>query len=353
MGRAAHDAFIRQPSILMRISLLVPCYNEGKSLRKSIRSWLAQSRPLDEIIVVDDCSNDDTAEILKEFEGKITAVRTPFRTGNKSGAQEYGLQFVTGEIFATTDGDSLLDRNFIKRIERDFDDPAVAAVGGHVKSLQHNWLTACRALDYIIGHNIDKVAQECLGYTFVIPGAAGAFRTDIFRRELGFDHDTITEDLDFTYKLHELGRRIKYNYGAVCYTQDPVTMSSYINQLRRWYGGGWQNLRKHFGLPSKSGMTFELSLLYMEGLIYSCLFFALPLLNISYWFLGLVLYALMTLLFAVPAAIDERRWDLIACLPLYVVMRYINSWIYLEQFATQILLNRRTMTWFQPERVQL
>ena len=51
----------------MKISLLVPVYNEEKSIRRSVESWLAQSRPIDEIIVVDDCSTDRSPEILKEF----------------------------------------------------------------------------------------------------------------------------------------------------------------------------------------------------------------------------------------------------------------------------------------------
>src|SRR5262245_6870031 len=106
-------------ALSMKISLLVPCHNEAKTLRKSIESWLSQSRLPDEIIVVDDSSTDETPQMLAEFSDRIRAVRTPARTGNKSGAQEYGLQFVTGDVFATTDGDTLLHPDFIKRVEED------------------------------------------------------------------------------------------------------------------------------------------------------------------------------------------------------------------------------------------
>ena len=100
----------------MRVTLFVPCYNEEKLIEKSIESWLAQSRPADEIIVVDDSSTDNTPQILARYKDKIKIVRTPKNTGNKSYAQEFGLQFVTGEIFVTTDGDTLLDKDFIKEI---------------------------------------------------------------------------------------------------------------------------------------------------------------------------------------------------------------------------------------------
>src|ERR1700733_6571104 len=104
----------------MKISILIPCYNEEKSIRKSAESWLNQSRPADQIVAINDCSKDRTKEILKEFGDKITVVRTPKNTGNKSSAQEYGLQFVTGDVFIATDGDTLLNPDFLKYIEEDF-----------------------------------------------------------------------------------------------------------------------------------------------------------------------------------------------------------------------------------------
>ena len=335
----------------MKISLLVPCYNEGKSLRTSIQSWLAQSRRFDEIVVVDDSSSDDTPNILKEYEGSIRMVRTPRRTGNKSGAQEYGLQFVTGDVFATSDGDTILDRNFAREIEASFRDPLVAAVGGYVKSLKYNWITACRDLDYAIGQNIDKVAQNYLDFLIVIPGAAGAFRTRTFRERIGFDHDTLTEDLDFTFKLHRLGFKIDYNKRAICYTQDPPTLASYINQMRRWYGGGWQNVEKHFGAPAHMGMGLELALIYTEGLVFSLMFLLLPFINILFTLKILFALYCMLLLVGTFAAIKERRADLLCYLPAYMLLRYVNSYIYLEQFFKEIVVRKRNMIWYRPERV--
>jgi cellulose synthase/poly-beta-1,6-N-acetylglucosamine synthase-like glycosyltransferase len=336
----------------MKISLLVPCYNEEKSVRKSAQSWLSQSRPADEIIVVDDCSSDATPEILKEFEGRITVVRPYKNTGNKSSAQEYGLQFVTGDVFVATDGDTLLDKDFIKLIEKDFEDPDVKAVGGYVKSLKYNWLTACRALDYAIGQNIDKLAQDYVNYMLVIPGAAGAFRTDVFRT-LGFDHDTLTEDLDFTYKLHKMGHRIKYNRMAICYTQDPPNLTSYINQMRRWFGGGWQNFMKHFSFPKHPGMALELSLIYGEGLVFSMLLFLIPLVNIFFAFMLLGMNFLIVLALALFGVLKENRWDFLLVLPQYIFLKYVNALVYLEQFFKEVIFKKKNMVWFKPERVKI
>ncbi len=336
----------------LKISILIPCYNEEKSIRSSALSWLNQTRPADQIIVIDDCSKDRTAEILKEFEGRITVVRPPKNSGNKSSAQEYGLQFVTGDIFIATDGDTLLDERFVEYIEKDFEDPGVHAVGGYIKSLKMNWLTACRSLDYAIGQNIDKVAQDYLDFMLVIPGAAGAFRTHIFR-SLGFDHDTLTEDLDFTYKMHERGYKIKYDRKAICYTQDPMTLNAYINQMRRWFGGSWQNFLKHMNVPKYPGMSLELSLVYGEGLIYSVLMFVIPVLNLplALWILALT-FVVSFVLTIVGVSYDGRR-DLFFIIPQYVLLKYVTAWLFVEQFIKEVILRKKEMEWFHPERATI
>ena len=272
----------------MRITILIPCYNEEGSVRQSAASWLNQTRSADEIVVVDDCSNDKTAEELHAFirevgATNITVVRTPRNTGNKSSAQEYGLNFVTGDVLITTDGDTLLDPHFVENIERDFQDPTVAAVAGYVRSLKYNWLTACRALDYAVGQNIDKLAQHYMNYLFVIPGAAGAFRTDIFKNELKFDHDVLAEDLDLTYKLHRLGYRIIMTgmQSALRRIRKPAILYQSNASLVR---GGCNALSNTSAISRTSEpWRFEFSLMCAEGLTFSLLILILPFVSL---FLG-------------------------------------------------------------------
>ena len=170
----------------MRLSLLVPCYNEEKSLEASIQSCLKQTRKFDEIVFIDDSSKDRTPEILAKYSDQITARRTPKNTGNKSSAQQFGLGFITGDVMVTTDADTLLDSHFAEEIEKSFQDPEIVAVAGYVRSLPYNWITLCRAYDYTIGQNIHKVAQNYMRYIFVMPGAASAFKVDAFRKYITF-----------------------------------------------------------------------------------------------------------------------------------------------------------------------
>ncbi len=338
----------------MKFSIMIPCYNEEATIRRCVDSCLNQSRPPEQILFVNDSSKDRTLEYLQSYGDKITVVTTPKNTGNKSSAQEYGLQFVTSDVVITSDGDTILDREFVAEMAKTFKDRKVAAAGGYVRSLKHNWLTRCRALEYTIGQNIHKLAQSELGYMFVIPGAAGAFKVKIFRKYLTFDHDTITEDLDFTYKLHRHGFKIAYNRRAIVLTQDPADLNSYINQMRRWLGGGWQNLRKHYSLAIRPRSSLELSLIYIEGLITSALLFLLPLIN-----LRLALWANFFLLFlasflcSIYAAIIERRPDLMLAPFGYVFLTYINAYLFWEQFIKEIVLGRKNLVWFKPERISI
>ena len=337
----------------MKISLLVPCYNEEKSIEATIRSALSQTRKFDEIIFINDSSTDKTQRILKKYSQFIKIFKTPHNTGNKSSAQEFGLKYLTGDIMATTDADTLLDPRFAAEIEKSFRQPGIFAVAGYVKSLPYNWLTLCRAFDYVIGQDFHKLAQARLNYIFVMPGAASAFRVKMFRRYISFDHDTITEDLDFTYMLHQRNLKIFYNTKAITYTQDPATLKNYINQMRRWYDGGWQNLRKHITIINNPVRALELSMIYIEGMIFSILLFLIPFLNpwFALMFIGSSL--IVTLLYGIWAAWRLRRPSILLAPFPYIILVFINSALYLETFFKEIILKERNLKWFKPDRVTI
>ena len=107
----------------MKISILIPCWNEEKSIRACVKSCLKQTRKADEIIVVNDGSIDNSLNILKSFGSKIKIVHQAVCSGNKSYAQEIGLKHVTGDVFICSDADTLLDKHFVERIETHFQDP--------------------------------------------------------------------------------------------------------------------------------------------------------------------------------------------------------------------------------------
>ncbi len=335
----------------MKISILIPCHNEAASIRVCVDSCLNQTRPPDQILVVNDGSTDRSGEILASFGDRIEVITVPVATGNKSYAQQKGLAHITGDVFVATDGDTILDPKLVEAVERTYtEQPDIIAICGYVQSLQFNWLTACREMEYVIGQNLYKVAQSYLDAIFVIPGCSGAFRTKMFRDIIRFDHDTLTEDLDFTYKFHKLGLRIAYAKDMVAYTQDPSTLHSYINQMRRWYSGGWQNLRKHVDIIRKPNNVFQLSLNYIEGFVFSIAFFIAPLINIRFFLSFLVPFFIFILTMGAYAAIARKRIDIFYYSPMYVIIAYTNAYLFLEQFWVEIIMRKSNLVWFQPAR---
>lgn len=314
---------------------------------------MTQTRLPDQIVAVNDGSTDRSREILESFGDKITLVHIPQATGNKSYAQEFGLAFVTGDVFIATDGDTTLDARFVERVEKDFTDINLFAVGGYVKSVPYNWLTACRAFEYAIGQNLHKLAQDHINFMFVIPGVAGAFRTDIFKSRINFDHDTITEDLDFTYKIHEQGLKILYDRKAICYTQDPSDIVSYLRQMRRWYGGGWQNLLKHLHIAKEPSKALELSLIYIEGLVFGILLFLMPLISLRFSFSlkFFASYFITVFTLAIWATAKERRLDFLYVPFFYLLVVYINTWVFLEQFIKVAIFRKSNLVWSKPKRI--
>ena len=336
----------------MKISILIPCHNEEKSIEACVSSCLSQTRVPDQVLVVNDGSTDRSGEILKQFGDRIQVLTLPEATGNKSYAQEIGIKFVTGDIFIATDGDTILDTKFVEYVEEDFINyPNLTSIGGYVRSIKHNWLTACRAFDYAIGQNLHKLAQHHLGFLFVIPGAAGVFKTEDFKKYITFEHDTLTEDLDFTYRLHEQDLKILYDRRLIVYTQDPATLNSYINQMRRWFGGGWQCFLKHSRLATKQPkIALELSIMYSEGVLFSILLFMLPFLSLHFFLIFIGIYLTIAFIFAIFASWKEKRPALLFVPIPYLLIMFVNSYIFLEQMVVEVFLRRKNLTWFHPQR---
>lgn len=334
----------------MKISILIPVRNEEKSIEACILSCLSQTRTPDEIVVVNDNSDDRTLKILRSFKKKIKVINLSVATGNKSYVQEEGLKYVKGDIVITTDGDTILDRDFVKNISLEFKDRNVMACAGYVKSLKQNWLTASREIEYLMGQEVHKQAQSHIDALFVIPGCAAAYRTKIFKKHISIDHDTLTEDLDFTYKHHKKDFKIAYSKKAIAYTQDPATISDYVTQLRRWYGGSWQNLLKHYDLLKKPKNALELSLIFTEGIIFPLVLLAALLFNQKVFAMFYISYFMTTLYFAFYGAFRDKRLDVLLIVPFHLFISFINYAIFIEQFLKEFVFKKNNLIWTQAVR---
>ncbi|MBI2029862.1 glycosyltransferase [Candidatus Gottesmanbacteria bacterium] len=334
----------------MKITVLIPCHNEELTIKNCILSVLSQSRKPDQTIVVNDGSSDKTQKILRKFGSEIRVVNLSKKTGNKSIAQEKGLKYVNGDILITTDGDTVLDRDFIKNILKEFKNPKVAASAGYVKSIKQNWLTGVRQIDYLISQEIHKKAQSLVDALYVIPGCAAAYRTKLFKKHIPFDHDTLTEDLDFTYKFHKKGLKVTFCSEAIVYTQDPSRFNDYVMQLRRWHGGNWQNLVKHYDVLNRPSNALQLSLTYLEGVTFPLLLALALILNFKVFIYFSLTYLVTVSIFALIGALRDKRWDLLLFIIPYFFASFVNYAIFIEQFIHEAVLLKGNLKWFKAKR---
>jgi cellulose synthase/poly-beta-1,6-N-acetylglucosamine synthase-like glycosyltransferase len=307
----------------------------------------------DKIIVVNDGSTDRTLQILKSFGDRITVVDLKKNTGNKSKAQEIGLRKINTDFFITTDADTCLDRNFIREMEKSFRDETISAVSGFVESKKCNWITNVREINYLVGQTVYKKAQSKINAIFVLVGCGSAFRTNDFKDIVTFDHDNITEDLDFTYKLKLADKKILLQNKAIIHTQDPNNLRSYFKQLYRWHSGGWYCLKKNISILKKPNNALILSLIYLEGLLMGGALLLSPLLmlwNIKYFLLFVFLSLLISCLSASYGIFKSKKYRLFLYIPHQCLLGFVEQLLFLYTFFKEIVFNKKNLIWYKPDR---
>jgi len=229
------------------VSIIIPCHNGEAVLEKTLKAVLSINYKNKEVIVVDDGSTDKTAAIAAKFKPQITLVTRKVCSGRKTGAINFGLSFCQGETVVVIDDDTIVEPDALTYLVAPLAMPEVAAVGGNVKVYPVNTLlTKVQALEYLTIMELSKPYQNNLyGTVLIISGAFGAF----FKKYLAligqWDVDIITEDLDLTWKLYRLRKKVLYSQKAACYTEIPTTLKQLIKQRSRWDYGLFETVAKH------------------------------------------------------------------------------------------------------------
>ena len=229
------------------VSVIIAAYNEAKVINKTIATLLSSDYPALDILVVDDGSKDDTANVVAAAYGadpRVTVIRKP--NGGKASALNLGIKQCRGEIIVALDADTVFAPDTVHKLVRHFADPAIGAVSGNVKvGNRNNPLTIWQAVEYITSQNFDRRAFDLLNCITVVPGAVGAWRKDAVILAGMYSSQTLAEDTDLTFKIRKLGYRIVTDNAALAYTEAPDTLRDLAKQRFRWAFGTLQCLWKH------------------------------------------------------------------------------------------------------------
>ena len=242
-GNEKKKKLLRKP----KVSILIPAYNEEKTIKKCISSVLNLDYPKEklEVIVINDGSTDRTREIAESFGNKIKLINQ--KNQGKARAINNGLKISTGEFFACLDADSYVDKNSLKKILKHFDKDTAAVTPLMEVHNPKNILQKTQAIEYMIYIFIKKCMAK-INSIFVTPGPFTVYRKKIIESIGGFDEKSIVEDQEIAYRLQKHHFKIEQSDDGKVYTEAPINLKEFYRQRNRWARGTIQTIYKYKNL---------------------------------------------------------------------------------------------------------
>ncbi|HHV71639.1 MAG TPA: glycosyltransferase family 2 protein [Clostridia bacterium] len=264
------------------VSLIITAYNEEKIIRSKLENSLALDYPKEllEIIVVSDCSTDQTDKIVKEYAVKgIKFLRVEPR-GGKTNAQNQAVRMAAGEVICFSDANSMWEKNAVRRLVASFIDPKVAYVCGQLRYYKDNNLTR-RSEGLYWGYEMLLRRLESALYSVTAGnGAIYAIR----RKEFEEINPFYSHDLYYPQLVVGKGKLALYAQEAIAYEKSGANVKDEFSRRVRMFGRTWLGLIKEKGMvnPVKHGFLYSL-MFFSHRLLRYILPFLLVLVFIAGW----------------------------------------------------------------------
>lgn len=236
------------------VTIQLPIYNERFVAERLLDAMAALDYPKDkfEVQVLDD-SDDATLEVVAKKVAELKAegylieqVRRPERVGFKAGALEYGLNIAKGEFIAIFDADFLPYPDFLRASLPYFQNEKIGVVQTRWEHINqdYSFFTEIQAFHLDAHFTVEQFSRDVGGYLLNFNGTAGLWRKQCIIEAGGWQHDTLTEDLDLSYRAQLKGWQFTYvdNIGAPA--ELPAEMGAIKSQQYRWMKGGAEVARK-------------------------------------------------------------------------------------------------------------
>ncbi len=341
-----HGVEAERDAKVLPLTIIVPAYNEASSIADTIWSLQAQTVAPQSIVVVDDCSTDDTAEIARGL--GVTVLQPPKNTGSKAGAQNFALTMVQTEFTMAIDADTVLAPDAIEKLAPAFEDPTVVAACGFVlpRHVRTIWERG-RYIEYMFAFTLHKPIQDYYEKPLISSGCFSMYRTDVLRQTGGWPTRTLAEDMDLTWTFYEGGHRVRFIPEAVSYPIEPHNLEFMRKQLKRWSHGYIQNVLLHGrNLLHIPYLRTVVAVTMWDATIASFAYLLLlPLLVIfvsPLFLLGYVIDAPAIIVPVVYKAVGRKEVGrALASIPAFFVLRMLNSVLFLEAMWTELVLRRR------------
>jgi len=239
---------------LPRVTVQLPIFNEQYVVERLLDAVCKLQYPREKLdIQVLDDSTDDTAEVARNLVERFAALGNPIsyhhrgnREGFKAGALAEGLKTAKGEFVAIFDADFTPPEDFLLRTIHHFSDPKIGMVQTRWTHINRNYsfLTQVEAI-LLDGHFVlEHSGRARTGLFFNFNGTAGVWRRKAIEEAGGWQHDTLTEDTDLSYRAQLKGWKFIYLQDVECPAELPVEMTAFKTQQARWAKGLIQTGKK-------------------------------------------------------------------------------------------------------------
>lgn len=280
-----NKADFKLPDSLPKVTVQLPVYNEKYVVERLIKSVAGLDYPnrLLEIQVLDD-STDETRDLIDtvvaDFQQKgldISAIRRDQRIGYKAGALQYGLERAKGEFIAIFDADFMPKPDFLLQTIGYFVNDGIGLIQTRWEHLNKNYsiLTRMQAFGLDAHFTVEQSGRNLAGSFINFNGTAGVWRKKCIENAGGWQHDTLTEDLDLSYRAQLNGWKFIYVQDVGSPAELPVVVPAIKSQQYRWNKGAAETARKNLGKVLKAPLTFPHKTRAVLHLLNSSVFFFL------------------------------------------------------------------------------
>ena len=265
-----------------KVTIQLPVYNEKFVIKRLIDSVITIDYPKDklEIQLLDD-STDETSEIITttiqqylEKGFNVKHIKRENRVGFKAGALDFGMKICEGEFIAIFDADFVPDQLFLKNTIPHFNNPNIGVVQTRWTHLNEkfSFITRAQAIMLNTHFSVEHLGRTSSGAFINFNGTAGVWRKSCIVDAGGWHADTLTEDLDLSFRAQIKGWEFKYLFDTESPAELPITLDAYKTQQFRWSKGAAECMRKNTKLLWASKSTFWSKLIGTAHLVNSSIF---------------------------------------------------------------------------------
>ena len=248
------------------VSVMIPAHNEQDVIQKTVENILSMDYEKFEVIVIDDRSDDNTAQKLKELEQKYDKVTALIRDKNafpgKSAVLNEAMNIAKGDAILVFDADARVNPDFLTQLVPHLEKDNVGAVQARkvIINREENFLTRCQDNEYALDTHF-QVGRNSIKGAVELRGNGELIKREALKDINGWNNYTITDDLDMSTRLHIKGWDVRFCENVCVYEEAVVKFIPLLKQRRRWVEGSIRRYLEHFwGVLFSKDMSLRVSI---------------------------------------------------------------------------------------------